>query len=71
MDLIYIVSYNTETQRWSVDDETMYIDGNIWDNREEEWSWATGPHDELVDSRCRNMLIALAPTWPKVDTENV
>jgi len=59
MELTYVVSYNTETQKWSVEDETLYLDGNIWDNQTEEWYWATSPHDELVDSRCHNMLNAL------------
>ena len=33
----YVVSYNTSTRRWSVD-EFEFSDGNIWDSAEESWS---------------------------------
>lgn len=36
----YVVSYNTATRRWAVD-EFEFSDGNIWDSAEETWTRGT------------------------------
>lgn len=68
----YLVKFDSETKKWAVDpDITAYMpDGNVWtEGNEYGWDYPNGDLEELIDQRCYNMLYALVPIWPEVDTE--
>lgn len=69
MQYHYVVCFDEETGKWSVEDETKYLDGNIWDEADQDWYWARDAREELIDERCTIMLTTLASIWPAVDTE--
>ncbi len=77
MQFHYVVGFDSNNKRWWVewDTEAYFPDGHVWDeelDRKGEYGW-TIPEDgsitELIDQRCMNMLNALTPIWPAVDTE--
>ena len=70
MKLHYVIVYNTETKKWSFDwDMTDNFDGNCYTN-EDGFFWPAPeyPDSEIIDERCQNMINALLPIWPAVDT---
>jgi hypothetical protein len=67
MQFHYVVGYDTDAKKWFVDDETKYLDGNVWDNDEQDWFIPRDDTEELIDERCHTMLSTLAPIWPEVD----
>lgn len=65
MQYHYVVCYDEQSQKWSVEDETKYLDGNVWDDVNAEWFWPTdGSEQDEQDRKCRNMIQALVPIWP-------
>lgn len=71
MELFYVVSYNTDTQKWKQEDPEAWFDGNVWNSDDMEFYW---PHDDVLpnsvvtDERCRTMLDTLTSIWPPIDT---
>lgn len=76
MEFHYLISYNTDTKKWKVEDESGFLpDGNVWDQSQVDvmdvgWRYANDSWEELIDERCHNMLNALLPIWPEVDHGN-
>lgn len=76
MEYHYVVAFNDQTKKWSLEDETLYLDGNIYNQEEYEgyeghWFWADENNsypEYVIDERCRTMLRTLASIWPTVDT---
>lgn len=73
----YVVGFDDETNKWFVeyDTEAYFPDGHIFDPAaadETGYGWMPVESDEsleaLIDQRCMNMLNALVPIWPAVDT---
>jgi hypothetical protein len=64
--------FDDQTKKWSVEWESEYLDGNIWDEEGKNWFWSDEDNtypEFVIDERCRNMLNALVTIWPAVDTE--
>ena len=65
----YVVMYDTETDKWSVEDEGGFLDGNVWSGQDVDgepfWHWVEeGTREEAIDSKCTNMLHSLVTIWP-------
>ena len=66
MEFHYIVKYDSETDEWSLDEDTMEIlDGNVW-SEDDGWFYPAPeyPLSEGIDQKCRNMIDVLVPIWP-------
>lgn len=67
MQFHYIVMYDSDTDKWSLEEDTNSIlDGNVWSN-DHGWFYADDndyPGSYNIDTECRNMLHWLADTWP-------
>lgn len=67
----YVVAFDSETKKWSCENDAGLLDGNVWSEDEQHFTWPNDediPNSELIDQRCKNMLNALVPIWPEVDT---
>jgi starvation-inducible outer membrane lipoprotein len=66
MQYHYVVCYDDSTHKWSVEDETQYLDGNVWDTAEGEWFYPESWTPEYYqDQKCRQMVEVLATIWPE------
>ena len=69
MEFHYVIKYDTETKKWSYDDDmTDSLDGNVWTD-EDGFFWPAPeyPQSEIIDERCRTMINTLMSIWPEVD----
>ena len=59
----YVVMYDESTGAWTIEDDTRYLDGNIYDtvyaeNTGDGWFFAEDNTDEAVqDLACREILL--------------
>ena len=66
MEFHYLVKYDSNTDKWSLDEDTNYIlDGNVW-SENDGWFYPSPeyPNSESIDVDCRKTLYYLADTWP-------
>ena len=75
MQYHYVIVFDDVTKKWSVENELGFLpDGNIWNQSpddDDDYGWIIpedGSLPDLIDQRCHNMLNALVPIWPEVDT---
>lgn len=65
MQYHFVICYDALTKKWHVEDETKYLDGNVWDDVNEEWFWPEdGSEQDDQNTKCYNMIQALVPIWP-------
>jgi hypothetical protein len=72
MQYHYVIAFDDQTKKWSLEDETQYLDGNVWDTEDQEWFWPDENNsypEFVIDERARQMISVLATIWPAVDTE--
>ena len=67
MQFHYIVMYDSDTDKWSLEEDTNCIfDGNVW-SENDGWFYADDddyPGSYNIDRECLNMLQSLVPIWP-------
>lgn len=72
MQYHYVVMFDDQSGKWSLEDDSRYLDGNVWSVIDQEWFWPDENNsypEFVIDERCRIMLDTLASIWPAVDTE--
>lgn len=67
MQYHYVVMYDTNTGKWTIENEAPYLtDGNVWDD-DIGWFVPTEEPFRTIDERCAVMVSTLASSWPAVD----
>ena len=72
MQYHYVVAFDDQTKKWSLEDETQYLDGNVWNPEDMEFFWPDENNsypEYVIDERARQMVSVLATIWHAVDTE--
>ena len=65
----YVVAYDESTGKWSIEDETRYLDGNVWDESApfgEGWGFPTDEQQD-IDDACHRTLEAALELMPKIE----
>lgn len=58
MEFHYVVMYDDRTGKWGLEDESRYLDGNLYDNERDGWHWPEeGTADDTQDRYCRSQLL--------------
>lgn len=67
----YVVMYDESTGKWSVEDETRYLDGNVYDTDapySEGWNFPYGEQQD-IDDACHRTLEAAMAIMPRIEEE--